>query len=170
METIIPQLTSFLKLMMISMVPFVLAAQGTMLGGRTGVFNVAQEGVMLVGASVGFLIGYQTGSLFAGMVAAMLIGGLGAFMTSSNLSSNILFGALQQSSARALELAEPVALAGQTAGAAVANSVAPGNVLLGVGAVGLSGGTGDVIRRTIVYVLAVVVVLGLVGLAAQFIL
>lgn len=109
-----------------------------------------------------------TGPIYAFL--APLIGGLGAFMTSSNLSSNILFGALQQSSARALELAEPVALAGQTAGAAVANSVAPGNVLLGVGAVGLSGGTGDVIRRTIVYVLAVVVVLGLVGLAAQFIL
>jgi len=58
------------------MVPFVLAGQGTMLGGRTGVFNVAQEGMMLVGASLGFLVSYYSGSIFLGMVAAMLSGAL----------------------------------------------------------------------------------------------
>jgi simple sugar transport system permease protein len=62
--------------MLLSMVPFVLAGQGTMLGGRTGVFNVAQEGMMLVGASIGFLVSYFSGSIFIGMVAAMLTGGL----------------------------------------------------------------------------------------------
>lgn len=101
---------------------------------------------------------------------APLIGSLGAFMTSSNLSSNILFGSLQQSTAQALEISQSVALAGQTAGAAVANSMAPGNVLLGIGAVGLTGGTGDVIRRTAIYMLAVVAVLGLVAVAAIYIL
>ena len=101
---------------------------------------------------------------------APLIGSLGAFMTSSNLSSNILFGSLQQSTAQALEISQSVALAGQTAGAAVANSMAPGNVLLGIGAVGLTGGTGDVIRRTVIYMLAVVAVLGLVAVAAIYIL
>lgn len=58
------------------MVPFVLAAQGTMLGGRTGVFNVAQEGIMLTGASVGFLIGYLSKSVLLGAVSAMLVGGI----------------------------------------------------------------------------------------------
>ncbi len=58
------------------MVPFVLAGQGTMLGGRTGVFNVAQEGMMLVGASVGFLVSYYSGSIFLGVVIAMLSGAL----------------------------------------------------------------------------------------------
>jgi len=71
-ETII----SFLKLTMLSMVPFVLASLGTMLGGRTGVYNVAQEGMMLVGASVGFLVGYLTENLFLGMLFAMLTGAL----------------------------------------------------------------------------------------------
>jgi len=47
-----------------------------MLGGRTGVFNVAQEGIMLVGASVGFLVSYLSGSNFIGVLAAMLVGGL----------------------------------------------------------------------------------------------
>lgn len=66
----------FAKLILISMVPFVLAGQGTMLGGITGVFNVAQEGIMLTGASIGFLVGYLTGDLFLGMLAAMALGGL----------------------------------------------------------------------------------------------
>ena len=58
---------NFLRLVLLSMVPFILAGQGTMLGGRTGVFNVAQEGMMLVGASIGFLVSYSTGSLFLGI-------------------------------------------------------------------------------------------------------
>lgn len=66
----------FLRLVLLSMVPFVLAGQGTMLGGRTGVFNVAQEGMMLVGASLGFLVSYYSGSIFLGMVAAMLSGAI----------------------------------------------------------------------------------------------
>jgi len=66
-----------LRLTLLSMVPFVLAAQGTMLGGRTGVFNVAQEGIMLVGASVGFIASYVTGgNITVGIVAAMAVGGL----------------------------------------------------------------------------------------------
>jgi len=69
-------LTDFLKLTFLSMVPFILAAQGTMLGGRTGVFNVAQEGIMLTGASVGFLVGYLSGSVFFGALSAMLVGGV----------------------------------------------------------------------------------------------
>ena len=69
-------ITDFLKLTFLSMVPFVLASQGTMLGGRTGVFNVAQEGIMLVGASVGFLVSYITGSNLIGALVAMAAGGL----------------------------------------------------------------------------------------------
>lgn len=66
----------FLRLVLLSMVPFVLAGQGTMLGGRTGVFNVSQEGIMLVGASVGFLVSYYSGSIFLGIVVAMIAGAL----------------------------------------------------------------------------------------------
>lgn len=70
METLI----TFLRLVLLSMVPFVLASQGTMLGGRTGIFNVAQEGIMLMGASLGFLVSYQIGNNFVGMLAAMAAG------------------------------------------------------------------------------------------------
>ena len=72
----VDQIITFTKLILLTMVPFVLAGQGTMLAGRTGVFVVAQEGIMLVGASIGFLVSYLSGSLVLGMLAAMAIGGL----------------------------------------------------------------------------------------------
>jgi len=75
-EGIGAQVVSLAKLVMLTMVPYVLASQGTMLAGRTGLFNVAQEGVMLVGASVAFLVAYLSGSLFYGLLAAALAGGL----------------------------------------------------------------------------------------------
>lgn len=62
---------------MLTLVPYVLASQGTMLAGRAGVFSVSQEGIMLVGASVGFLGAYLSGgNLWQGMALAMLAGGL----------------------------------------------------------------------------------------------
>ena len=67
---------NFSRLVLLAMVPYVLAAQGTMLSGRTGIFNVAQEGIMLVGASVGFLAAWRFDSLAVGMLAALLVGGL----------------------------------------------------------------------------------------------
>ncbi|UCC89959.1 MAG: ABC transporter permease [Anaerolineales bacterium] len=61
---------------MLAIVPYVLASQGTMLGGRTGLFSVSQEGIMLVGASIGFLGAYLYGSLLYGLLLAMLAGAL----------------------------------------------------------------------------------------------
>lgn len=69
-------LINFASLVMMAVVPYLLASQGTMLAGRTGVFIVSQEGVMLVGASVGFLGAYLFDNLAAGMILAMLAGGL----------------------------------------------------------------------------------------------
>lgn len=65
---------SFLQLVVTAMVPFILAAQGTMLAGRAGVFNVAQEGVMMLGASVGFLVSLKMGGTLVGLVFAALVG------------------------------------------------------------------------------------------------
>jgi ABC-type uncharacterized transport system permease subunit len=70
------QIVNFARLVMLALVPYVLASQGTMLGGRTGLFNVAQEGIMLVGASVGFLGAFRYGHLLYGVILAVLVGGL----------------------------------------------------------------------------------------------
>jgi simple sugar transport system permease protein len=62
---------------MLTLVPYVLASQGTMLAGRAGVFNVSQEGIMLAGASVGFLGAYLSGgNLLQGVLLAMATGAL----------------------------------------------------------------------------------------------
>lgn len=68
---------AFSKLVMLTLVPYVFASQGTMLSGRAGVFNVSQEGIMLAGASVGFLGAYLSGgNLLYGALLAMVMGGL----------------------------------------------------------------------------------------------
>jgi lactate permease len=94
---------------------------------------------------------------------ASVVGVLGSFMTSSNLSSNILFGSLQESTASTLGLSQEVILAAQTAGAAVGNAFAPGNVLMAATATGIQEKTGAIIRLTTGYVLLAG---GLVGLLA----
>ena len=65
-------MTDFLVLVAPMWVIFTLAAQGTVLSGRTGVFNVTQEGVMALGASVGEGVGVPPP---AAMGAACVVAG-----------------------------------------------------------------------------------------------
>ncbi|TFV83047.1 ABC transporter permease [Blastococcus sp. CT_GayMR20] len=67
------------QLTVVAMVPYLLASLGTMLGGLAGVFSVSQEGVMLLGASVGFLISYGTGSTALGILLAAGVGAVFGF-------------------------------------------------------------------------------------------
>lgn len=68
------EVSSFLQLLLTAMVPFVLAAQGTALAGRAGIFIVSQEGLMTLGASVGFVVGWATGSNLVGLLVAAVVG------------------------------------------------------------------------------------------------
>lgn len=68
--------TDFFALMIPAMVPFLLAAQGTVLSGRAGLFNVSQEGLMVLGAAVGFLVSFKVDSNALGLLAALAIGGV----------------------------------------------------------------------------------------------
>ena len=47
---------------------------------KTGVYNIALEGVMLVGALTGFLVDLNTGSWFLGLAVAAVAGGLYALL------------------------------------------------------------------------------------------
>ncbi len=90
------------------------------------------------------------------------IGFTGSFMTSSNTSSNILFAPLQQQAVEAMEgLSEATIIAGQSAGGAVGNAIAPANVVLGTGAAGIVGKEGEVLRITIPWAILVMVLVGL---------
>lgn len=70
------EIVGFLALVIPAMVPFVLAAQGTILSGRAGVFNVSQEGVMVLGAAVGFLASFRMGGNLVGLLVAAAAGAL----------------------------------------------------------------------------------------------
>ena len=98
-----------------------------------------------------------------------IIGALGAFMTSSNTASNILFGGLQLETTIALGTSESWILAGQTAGGAIGNAISPANVILGTTAVGIVGREGDVLRKVIPWVAVVCAIVGIVIVVATIV-
>lgn len=56
--------------------PLLYAALGEALAERSGVMNLGVEGMMLVGAVTGFSVGYKTGNVWLGFLAAIVVGGL----------------------------------------------------------------------------------------------
>ncbi|NNJ11405.1 ABC transporter permease [Chloroflexales bacterium ZM16-3] len=56
--------------------PYLYAAIGETLGQRSGLLNLGVEGMMLMGAYVGFYVVFTTGSLLGGVLAAALAGAL----------------------------------------------------------------------------------------------
>jgi simple sugar transport system permease protein len=56
--------------------PYLYAAIGETFGQRSGVLNLGVDGIMLMGAYAGFYVVRNTGNLFLGLLAAMVIGGL----------------------------------------------------------------------------------------------
>ena len=54
--------------------PLLLVALGAVLSERSGVLNLGQEGMMLIGAAFGFVVGVKTGSGVVGLLAAILAG------------------------------------------------------------------------------------------------
>jgi simple sugar transport system permease protein len=59
---------------------FTIAALGELVGQRSGVLNVGIEGVMLFGATLGFMAAQSTGSYLLGFLVGIAIGGLLGFL------------------------------------------------------------------------------------------
>jgi len=55
---------------------FTIAALGELIGQRSGVLNVGVEGVMLFGATLGFIVAQTTGSYLLGFLVGIAVGGL----------------------------------------------------------------------------------------------
>ena len=68
-------------------------------------------------------------------LVAPLIGLLGSFMTSSNMSSNILFAEFQVAMSGLVGANAAATLGAQTAGGAIGNAICPGNLVLGTSTV-----------------------------------
>ncbi|CAL62613.1 Putative lactate permease [Herminiimonas arsenicoxydans] len=125
-----------------------LIAMSNIMAGSGSVFVLAQGVAAVTGTGYGFL--------------APLVGGLGSFMTTSALASNILFGGFQLSTADAIGLKSSAILGAQTAGAAAGNMIAPGNVLLGTTTAGILGREGEVLKVTIPLFMIVAVIIGVI--------
>jgi len=54
--------------------PYLYAAVGEMFGQRAGVLNLGVDGIMLMGAFFGFYAVYQTGNVWIGVAAAIVVG------------------------------------------------------------------------------------------------
>ncbi len=92
------------------------------------------------------------------------IGILGAFMTGSNTSSNILFSALQYRAAEELQLSRTIITALQSTSGGIGNLISVLNVAAIAGVTGITGREGDVIRKTLVPLLLYALWVGLLGL------
>lgn len=73
-------LVSFLAATVVAGTPLLLAALGEMLAERTGILNLGVEGMMIFGAVSGFGVANSTGSLFLGVLASLLAGGVMALI------------------------------------------------------------------------------------------
>lgn len=82
-------------------------------------------------------------------LAAPAVGALGTFVTGSATTSNILFTDLQVATARGLDLPVLPLLGAQSFGAGVGNLICPNHIVAAAATVGLTGGEGRVLRRTL---------------------
>lgn len=60
--------------------PLLFATLGEMFSERAGVLNLGIEGIMLIGAMVGFSAAYYSGSLWVGVLSALAVGALLGFL------------------------------------------------------------------------------------------
>jgi len=101
-----------------------------------------------------------TGEYYA--LLAPLVGTLGSFMSSSNVSSNILFGQFQENMAALTGKDLALFLAAQTSGAAIGTMFSPSKVMLGTTTAGIVGQEGAIIRKLIGVSLVAAAVMGIV--------
>lgn len=98
------------------------------------------------------------------------IGALGAFIAGSNTVSNLMFSLFQHSIADDLAISGSMVVALQAVGAAAGNMIAIHNVVAASATVGLLGQEGVTLRKTAIPTVYYVVVVGLMGLLAIYVL
>ena len=66
---------SYVRSVLIYVIPYLLTSLGVVISGRSGIYNISAEGVMLLGASVTFLTTYFSGgNVLIGFSCAVLVG------------------------------------------------------------------------------------------------
>ena len=100
------------------------------------------------------------------VIAAPFFGMLGSFITSSNMSSNILLGNFQSTAAEMLKISPSITAALQTVGGVLGNVFAPGCIIMGISTTGLAGAEGKLLKTIIPISAACAAVFGVFAFAA----
>ncbi|MCK0514757.1 lactate permease LctP family transporter [Anaerobiospirillum sp. NML120448] len=108
----------------------------------------------------------STGSGFA--FFSPIIGWIGVFLTGSDTSSNLLFGILQQASAKTLGIGEALFLAANSVGGVVGKMISPQSIAIACAAVGLVGRESELFKFTLKYSLAFILIIGIWIFAVAF--
>ncbi len=119
------------------------------------------------GAGMIELLARSLAALADGLFApfAPWLGALVAFVTGSNMASNLLVGALQARMAALLGLRVVIILAAQNAGAALGSVLSPAKLMIGCSTVGMTGREGEVMRALLRRFLPWLVLLALLSWA-----
>lgn len=111
-------------------------------------------------SSISFGLCAITGSFYP--LIAPLLGAIGTFVTGSDTSANILFGALQTEAAKSLSIDPYWIAAANTAGATAGKMIFPQSIAIATSATGLIGSEGKILSTTVKYCLGYVIILGLI--------
>ena len=111
-------------------------------------------------SSISFGLCAITGSFYP--LISPLLGAIGTFVTGSDTSANILFGALQTEAAKSLSIDPYWIAAANTAGATAGKMISPQSIAIATSATGLIGSEGKILSTTVKYCLGYVIILGLI--------
>ena len=111
-------------------------------------------------SSISFGLCAITGSFYP--LIAPLLGAIGTFVTGSDTSANILFGALQTEAAKSLSIDPYWIAAANTAGATAGKMISPQSIAIATSATGLIGSEAKILSTTVKYCLGYVIILGLI--------
>lgn len=95
-------------------------------------------------------------------VLAPVVGMIGSFMTGSNMTSNILFGDFQLTTANLLHMDASTILGAQTAGGAIGSAISPSKIILGTTTAGILGSEGQVLKKIIPITLVTTLFIGVI--------
>lgn len=110
--------------------------------------------------SIAIVLVKITGEFFP--IISPVIGTLGTFVTGSDTSSNILFGALQKEVATSIGVNPYWLTAANTAGATAGKMISPQSIAVATSATGMIGAEGKIFNSTLKFCIGYVAVLGIV--------
>lgn len=96
------------------------------------------------------------------VILAPFVGLLGTFMTGSNMSSNILFGDFQMTTASLLKVDAATVLGAQSAGGAIGSAVSPSKIILGTTTANILGREGEVLKKILSVTVPATIAIGLI--------